>query len=142
MAVKTKGKTLGDLLVYELNHAYTREQYTLRNTTGSTVGLSDPMGYPLKFVGGKMELAVAGDEATVDGVLLTEAPIEAVATATDFAGGKRAVLERGPAILRKEAIPTIDAEGAAFNMTNLIARLLAIGILVKPEPATQQTQVS
>lgn len=142
MAAKTKNRTLGDLIRYELNPSFTREQYTLRNATGASATLTNPMGYPVKFNANKMELALSGDEATVDGLLLQATDEDAIATGTDYAGGKRAILVRGPAILSKDQLPINDVAGDAFVQANLITRLAALNIVVKSEPAEQTVQTS
>jgi len=143
MTVKTKNKTLSDGVAYEANPAYTREEYTLRNTTGSTVGVTNPMLMPVNITGGKAELAVAGGEAGIDGLLLTSEDIDEVATANDYPGGKRAFLVRGPAIIRKSMLPANDAEDAAFTIADIVTRLAALSppILCHTEPAETTTQV-
>lgn len=139
MATKTKNRTLTDLLRYEVNPDFTRDAVTLRNGTASPVTLTDPVGYPLKYVSGKYLLAVAGDEGTVDALLLATEDFEAVGATTDFAG-KQVALVRGPAIISKAGLPTVDVANAAFNLTTLIATLAALGIQVHTEPVKQQEQ--
>lgn len=141
MSLKTQNRSLTALLRYEVNPDFTREEITLRNGTADAVTLTDPVGYPLKYVSGKYLLALAGDEGTVDALLLATEDFDAVAATTDFAGKQLAIV-RGPAIVSKAGIKTVDVAGDAFNVTTIIATLAALQIQVHSEPVKQQEQTT
>lgn len=140
MTVKTKNKTLSEGIAYEVNPAFTRQSYTMRNTVGQAETLTDPMLYPVNLNAGKMELAVSTGEAGVDGLLIATEDFDEVANNTDYAK-KQLFLVRGPAIVRKSALPVNDIEGVAFVQADLITRLAAMDILVQSEPDQITTQV-
>lgn len=141
MAVKTKNKTLSQGVAYEADVQYTRESHILRNPTAGAVVLTDPVLYPVNLNAGKMELAVSGGEAGVDGLLLATEDFESQAATSDYTK-KQAILVRGPAIVRKSALPVNDVDDVEFVQADLITRLAALSppILVHSEPTQTTTQ--
>lgn len=141
---QTQPRRLGDLLVFELHPGYQRESAYIKNASGSAVDITDPLGYPLKTDGaGGYELAFSGDEGSVIGLVLYEKEMS-------IAAGARMpvpipVLTRGPAILNYSAgLPTLDAAGAAFTISTIIATLKALSppMISLAEPTIQSTQTS
>lgn len=148
MTTKTKKKTIGDLLRFEVQPEYCREAVTVQFTNADTenavtIELADPMGYPLKFVSGTTyELALAADANTVDALLLADymPDLEVAAEGTEAYPGKYTVLVRGPADIRKSALPTEDVLGDAITTATLVTQLKTLSILCRDEPTVTSTQ--
>jgi hypothetical protein len=136
MSTLTEKKFLTDLLRWEVESLgqYTRDYATVKNTTGASVTLSNPLGTMLKWVTDHYELAIAGEESDVVALLLETEPMDALAN--NATSTKRLILVRGPAIISKAGLPTLDPAGAAITYADLAAALLAMGIVTRAEPAT------
>ncbi len=134
----TKNNTISDLVVMEVDPKFTREDYTIRNTSAATRTVTNPVGTPLNLNAGKMEFALAAGINAIEGLLLESNDLPATANNADVAGGKRAVLVRGPAIVAKSILPTVDVAGSAITMSDFITRLAALDIQVRDEPAKTQ----
>ena len=65
MPSQTAAKVLSDLLRWESNFNYTREQGTIKNPTAGAIALASPLGTPLRITAGQWEIAVAADVAAV-----------------------------------------------------------------------------
>lgn len=138
MTTETENKKLTDLLRWEVDNGqqgFCRDEATIKNTLGQSVTLTDPCGYPLKYVTDHYELACAGEEATVDALLLATEDFEALANNATTTK-KYPILVRGPAIIAKAGLPTVDQDGtpAAFTLATLITALLALNIVTNVEP--------
>lgn len=139
--VLTKRKVLGDVLKYLLSSFFCLESATVKNTSGSTVTVTEPVGYPVKLTGSQLCLAVAGDEANVVGLILTQSSFEELAN-NAITAGPHSILKRGPAVVDLDQLPTLDCEGAAFNVTTLATRLLTLDIVCRSEPETVSEQTT
>lgn len=131
-------KQLGDLLIWEANFQHNREQCALVNPIATArTGLSlfgMPVGAITRVDDNHYSAALlaAGSEANVKGIVLAMDTIDigASATTTKYYG----VLVRGPAVINKNWIKATDAAAAAYNIANLAAALVALGITVRAEP--------
>lgn len=138
--VLTEKKTEGDVIRYELRNDYCRDKVEVYNRTNAAITISDPMCWPLiadESVSGAMQLAKAGDEASVIGLLIRTKPYSAVA---DNAHSTERVLVRGPAIIDKTQLPTVDDDAAGFTLATIVTALKALGIKSNAEPGVIATQ--
>lgn len=135
-------KTIGDLIRMEFNPhgGYTRVQAKVYNRNASAITISDPVGYPVKAdgtVAGAYKLAFYGDESTVVGLLI-DAKVKISALAQN-SFVTTAVLVRGPAIIDKTFIPTLDALGTnSFVLATIVTSLAGVNppILANAEGTT------
>lgn len=129
-------KVLSDGLIWEVDRQITMESHIIRNPTALAVVLLDPLLFPLNLNAGKMELAVSGGEAGVDGLLMLVEPQDSRPATSDYPV-KQMVLVRGPAVIRKAMLPALDGAGVAFTIATLVTRLAALQIFAHDEPAQQ-----
>jgi hypothetical protein len=123
MTVLHQPASMGDILKYEVNPNYTREEVTLLQ------GMTYPVGSVLGRItaSGKYKLATSGGSdgaQTASAVLLYAVD----ATLADAAG---IVLARGPAIVSRAALAydaTVDDGG---KITTKIGQLAAAGIIAR-----------
>lgn len=144
MPVKTKNKVLADLLRYESNPLYTRESAPIRNASGATVTLTNPLGTPLKLVGGVWTIAVIADVAIIDGFLLETDDLDPIA-ATTTTVKQFNILKRGEAILDIAGLPALDPVGATWVKATIATGALTRNvppILIRNEPTLISTQDS
>jgi hypothetical protein len=123
MTVLTQPPSMGDILKYEVNPNYTREEVTLLQ------GMPYPVGSVLGRItaSGKYKLATSGgsDGAQTATAVLLYAVDATLADATGI------VLARGPAIVSRAALAydaTVD-DGA--KITTKIGQLAAAGIIAR-----------
>jgi hypothetical protein len=131
--VLSKGFVGGDFLITEGDHpAYVREQKTVSNSSGEEMVLS--AGYPMD----DNVPVVDGQEANTDGLLIEKVVIP------DGESRKVAVLARGPATINRDALPTTDYTGDAFNVGTIATALgnLSPKVIVRREPTTQEIQTT
>lgn len=151
MTTKTKTKTLGNLLRFELDQQYNHKAVTLAATAPDAtpdadivVSVADAMGYPLKLVSGNYVLALAGDEGTVDALLLSPGALPDLAVANNTTATytrQYTALLRGPATISKAGLPLADYNGDAFNLTTLITQLATLNIITFVEPTKTSEQL-
>lgn len=146
MTTLSEKKTFGDVVRYSMRDDYTIDQVTVHNRTGSTVSTADVMGYPLRpdsGVTGDYMLAVATGESYVTGLLIDHRSF-AVSTLANAATFISKALVRGPAIVDKVNIPTLDVAGVAFTLATIVTALAAVSppILCKGEPTVTVTQTN
>lgn len=123
MTVLTQPPSMGDILKYEVNPNYTREEVTLLQ------GMPYPVGSVLGRItaSGKYKLATSGgsDGAQTATAVLLYAVDATLADATGI------VLARGPAIVSRAALAydaTVDDTG---KITTKIGQLAAAGIIAR-----------
>lgn len=141
-------KTIGDFVrsEYDPSSMYCRKQGVIHNRTGGAITIKDPVAYPVKpdsSVAGDFQLCVAGDEAYVTGLIFDPRGIGVDTPLANLATITRNVFVRGPAIIDKSYIATVDTAAAAFTLATIVTALQALvpPIICLPEPATQTTQL-
>lgn len=134
----TKGKALGDLLKWETHPMYCRESSKVKNGQAGACALTDALAYPVKADGTGYQLAIAGDEANVLGLIFLKGPLDIAAGATTTF--PLALLVRGPAVLNKAALAAKDIAAANFTIATLVTRLKALNFVIRDEPTVTQTQ--
>lgn len=129
MSVKTKPKTLGDLIISEdASPAVTRESKVVTNSTGGEITLE--VGYPMD----DNVPCLAAGQASCDGILLEHCVLENGDSAT------LPVLARGPSAINWDTVPTEDYAGSSFTMSTLKTTVQALGIRCREEPDNQEVQ--
>ena len=126
MSVLTQPPTMGDVLKYELNPNYTRENVTLLS------GTNYPVGAVLGRItaSGKMKLSTA---AGSDGAQ-NAAAVLLYATDASAADQKAVVIVRGPAIASQAALVFDASVDDAAKTAAKHAQLTALGIIPR-DPA-------
>lgn len=144
MAVLTERKTEGDIVRHEYRNDYCEAKGggTVYNRSNAALTINDAMGYPViadESVAGAFQFAAAGEEANVIGVMLHAKKIDAIA---DNATVKCRVLVRGPAVVDKVQLPTVDYAAAAFTLATIVSALEALNppILASGESPVTHTQ--
>lgn len=125
---KTHYTPIGDIVVEEYSPAFCRESKTVTNSTGAAIDLVP--GHPMD----DNVPVVAGDEASIDGLLMERCYLE------NGESAKVPVLARGPAVVNKDALPDEDYSEDALDLDDYETALLAMGIIVREEPDLQLTQ--
>lgn len=139
-AVLTEKKTVGDVIRHEYREDFCRVAAAVYNRSGGALTIADPMCYPVLAdgtVAGAYKLAAAADAANVTGLLIRTKPYSAVA---NNANSVERILVRGPAIIDKAQLPTVDYAAAAFTLATLVTALKALSIIPNPEPGVVATQ--
>ena len=123
MTVLHQPDTMGDILKYEVNPNYTREEVTLLQ------GMPYPVGSVLGRItaSGKYKLATSGgsDGAQTATAVLLYAVDATLADATGI------VLARGPAIVSRAALAYDATVDDAGKITTKIGQLAAAGIIAR-----------
>jgi hypothetical protein len=123
MTVLTQPPSMGDILKYEVNPNYTREEVTLLQ------GLPYPVGSVLGRItaSGKYKLSTSGgsDGAQTATAVLLYAVDATLADATGI------VLARGPAIVSRAALAYDATVDDAAKITTKIGQLAAAGIIAR-----------
>jgi hypothetical protein len=123
MTVLTQPPSMGDILKYEVNPNYTREEVTLLQ------GMPYPVGSVLGRItaSGKYKLATSGgsDGAQTATAVLLYAVDATLADATGI------VLARGPAIVSRAALAYDATVDDAGKITTKIGQLAAAGIIAR-----------
>ena len=138
--ILSEKKTTGDIIRYELRGDYCRVAALVYNRSNAALTIADPMGYPLQIdesVGGAFQFANVAGQAAVVGLLLRTKPYTAVA---DNAVTTEIVLVRGPAIIDKAQLPTVDYASAGFTLATLVTALVALHIIPLAEQSVTATQ--
>lgn len=142
MTVLTERKNEGDIIRHEMRNDYCEKAGLVYNRSNAALTISDAMGYPVvadESVAGAFQFMAAGQEASVVGLMIYAKAITAIA---DNAITKCRVLVRGPAIVDKVQLPTLDYAGAAITLATLVTRLAALNppILANGESPLTHTQ--
>lgn len=145
MAVLTKTRKMGDLIIQMESLEYCLYPAIIRNGTGSTVNLTDELmfGQLLKVGdnGADYLLAESGEEANVVAVLI-DGPEESKATANNYSGKYR-VLKHPPAIINQTRLPAADVLGVAWDtLAEAVTALKALGFEFRSEPVKTTIQTS
>jgi hypothetical protein len=123
MTVLSQPPSVGDILKYEVNPNYTREEVTLLQ------GMPYPVGSVLGRItaSGKYKLATSGgsDGAQAATAVLLYAVDATLADATGI------VLARGPAIVSRAALAYDATVDDAGKITTKIGQLAAAGIIAR-----------
>ena len=140
-------RTQGDLIRWDMKQDYTWGNALIYNRTGSSISVTDIMGYPLRpdnSIAGAYMFAMAGGESYVNALSLSRASFVNAPLANNAAHLTKALV-RGPAIIDKvQGIPTTDLAGASFNLATIVTALQALipPILCNAEPPVTVTQVN
>lgn len=110
-----------------LNPEYCGDANVVTAKTAKPLTAYDIVGVPV--IAGDV-IAAAGDEANVIGIVLPQGVTKLTLAATVASTDKYFILRRGPAILWKGGIPTLDPAGGTYDQAALATRLLALGIKV------------
>lgn len=137
MTTKTKGITLGDLLIHEESALFCRTLGTIKNGEATAVTLV--VGMPVIADSTNFELALAAEHASINGILLEGGDTIA---ATTTSSKKYPVLVRGPAVLNSAKLPTADQADSAWSLANIKTRLLTLNIITKDEPTKSSYQTN
>lgn len=148
MATLTSHRKWGDIAVRESDPAYGRINTLVTNSDGTDYTIADddkdPVGQYLMndAAADTMALAIAGDEASITG-LIVQGPRfpDSLAAGADLPD-KYAALVRGEAVINRAALPTRDVEGATVNLATVQTALEGLGFVVLTEPSTTTTQTS
>lgn len=144
MVLEERAAVLGDLFI-EGSLTFATDTAKVRNNTGSEVELNQEnvLGMPViagTDAGAEYNLAVAGQEASVTGIILDVEPDGETIAATTNGTKKYQVINRGAGvILNQDKLAVNDIAGAAFNQTTLRTRLVALGFKLKHEPLATET---
>ena len=114
-----------DVLHWLGNREYCLKQATVKNTSGASITVTDPIGYPLKVVSGEYEPALAGDEANAVAIIAGGTQAKYL-TLADDGTIQLLVLVRGPAIIKYDGIPAKDYAAAAFDKADIETALAAL----------------
>lgn len=130
----TSKNMTSDLLISESGGAeFTRESVSLTGPSDLTEPYTFPIGYPVMLDGTPVLAADIGD---CEAVILERVYLDADEVK------KVAGLARGPAVLAKGELPTVDYAGTAINAANFVAALEALNIIVRDELPTLETKDS
>jgi hypothetical protein len=123
MTVLTQPPSMGDILKYEVNPNYTREEVTLLQ------GMPYPVGSVLGRItaSGKYKLSTSGGS---DGAQTATAVLLHAVDAT-LADAIGIVLVRGPAIVSRAALAYDGTVDDAAKITTKIGQLAAAGIIAR-----------
>jgi hypothetical protein len=136
MGLKTQKARRDDLLRNTFHPSYNHGVAQITSATAVPVG-TPILGYPVAVTGGTRAIlhqaAVAAFTGTSTcGLITDDAQTEVIVNSTASVY-KYETLDRGPAIVHRDGLPTTDPAGAAYDMAKLIAALLVAGIVVVDE---------
>lgn len=137
-------RTRLDEIVHQYDPSICVDSYKLRNTSGAAYTDVDITAQPVKAsaTAGAVELAATGEEANVIGFLMRTDKEFSLANNTTTTE-TFAVFVRGPAVLVKTKLPTLDVEGGTFVMASLLATYAGLGdIAIRAESAVTFTQTT
>jgi hypothetical protein len=132
----TKPRTEGDVVIRNFDPEYCYDSVTITNNSGAERDFVP--GTPFNESGGTWDPTQDTEEASIDGILVEH--VKGLAN-----NGTKVVrmLVRGPAVLNRDALPTVDYTNTAFNLATVATRLLALSppIICRREPTkvSQQT---
>lgn len=131
MASKTLDRRVGDLLVWDTHPSFCRGEGNIKHGT-LAIDEESMLGMPVKKVSGNWQPVLDGDEANVEALVLSHEALELAANTVS--PKKYLVLERGPAVINEDAIPTTDIEGDSYTVSTIVTALNALDIRVVQEP--------
>lgn len=127
---------------------YNYSKMVIRNQAVSAITQTKTqlLGAPVSIASGKAVLlaAAAVTNANINGIIVNidnDNGVVALANNTDSTVNA-VVLSKGPATFAETMLKTVDAVGAALNMTNVKDSLLAANIRVVTKPATETIQTT
>jgi hypothetical protein len=147
MALLTETTTQeGDLLTAFWDHRHNFEQCVIKNPQAVAYADQQLFGIPVKNITRvdkdhySADLVLAGDEASVEGLVLKEDVVSLAATGgADTTTKRYKTLVRGPAVVNQDQIRLLDPAGAAYNIANIALALIALGITCRAEPSKAMT---
>ena len=135
MTLITQGKNIGDLIKTEFDLAYNYEANKLQAATAVAIN-TDIMGYPVINTPGtsaiiqtQAQVAAFTDGTSRCSVVAEDGGAIEAFSATPSVSRYR-IATRGPLVVKRDGLKTLDPAGAAYNMTKVIAALLVAGIVV------------
>lgn len=135
---------LGDLIIAEFHEAYNRVSALVTGAAGVAVDLLDCTGYPVKSNGsGGYQLALAGDEASIIGLLLDRREL-IVAASPAVSARPVDIIVRGPAVYNPGLLPVNDANPTpgTFNQATLQSTLKSLNLIPITESGIEYTQTT
>lgn len=142
----TNTKKAGDLVKWECDVRFTRKSGSFTNPAGSgggtaTITISDPVGYPVQYTDSTETYVflTAGNEANCNALVIDNGG-EIVNEDGDTT--TIAILRRGPALINKDMIATLDYEGASFDVDAIMLALNDEDIRELEEPTVTETQTT
>lgn len=120
-------KVPGDLIPHLESLEYCTKTAIVRNPHSAEVTMNDIVGYPViaGTNGADYNLAMAGDEANVVGLLMDVEPADEVVPATTNGTHKYQVLIHPPVNVNRDKIATVDVADADFDVDAIVAALEA-----------------
>lgn len=138
MPTASRDHVAGDLLIQCQSLEYCTKNSILRNGEGSSRTLNNVVGYPVKAGtnGADYNLALAGDEANVVGLILKAPPgsESVVIGATSNTSEFYQVIKNAPVIINRDTIRLTDVAGNAFNVGSIVTALQALKWEFRSEP--------
>jgi hypothetical protein len=127
MVLTSRTKVPGDLIPHIESLEYCTKTAIVRNPHSAEVTMNDIVGYPViaGTNGADYNLAMAGDEADVVGLLMDVEPADEVIPAATNGTAKYQVLIHPPVNVNQDKIATLDVAGDAFTLATIITALEA-----------------
>lgn len=140
MSVKTKGPIVGDLVKWEVDPLYCREEVTITTPSETAIDVEEALGLPVKSDGsGGYVPVAASDIANAAGLILETGPLVIEA---DGEAPKKRILLRAPAILNENFLPVTDYAGDAISAANFKAALAGKQFAFISEPSQTSVQTT
>lgn len=141
-ASRASGTRLGDILREFWSYAYQVGGYKLVNPDATARAAQIILGQPVKASSTNMVFVKSTDEGNAIGLVLHNQPVALAISETTTL--KYPVLLRGPALIDKDALPTADVAGTAFDtVAELVAAYAALDppilTLTEPTQTSEQT---
>ena len=130
-------RRVGDIIVRESDYTYGRDSVLLGATAAMTITDRDPIGH---FVKANGDIAIAGDEANVVGIVVEGERLPDAMTAGENLVRPHAVLKRGEVVVNKNALPLEDPEGNAYNLATIQTTLEALNFVFITDPTVSEVQ--
>jgi hypothetical protein len=133
---------ISEFLKWEIEQRYTRDAKTIKNLNAAALGAGGiVVGTPLTLTAGQYGVMQTGSESSLAGFFLGNDPdrIPEALAANAITVGKYQILVRGPALIDKDLIPTVDGDGGSLNVTSIMTAANALGIYALNEPTASAT---
>lgn len=139
--VITKRRDPSDLIKHEESQVVCRQSAILENNSATALTAAhDGLFQPVKLVAGKWNFVLATDEANAEGLYIGDLNADLAAAAdSEF---PEAAINRGPAAINRDVIPTADIDATNFTMATLITALEGQGFKIVDESDNVSTQTT
>lgn len=136
----------GELVVHYESHEYCFTGAKVKNVKSATSGddgyndeITDPVGLPLKDNAGTWELVEAGNENTIEGLIVAGPTLEALAPNASSTN-TYLILKRAPAVINQDSISVNDPYGDAYTQADIRTALAALNFELRTNPTKTTTQ--